>query len=69
MYRLMSRRSGSLPAYLAADRLSQVLDMDMPYTRQWFHHDVVSDPGAYNRLMTVEYLYQHYNAGNAENPV
>ncbi|MDX1580808.1 MAG: hypothetical protein R3360_04195 [Alphaproteobacteria bacterium] len=55
-HRLRARRPR--PAYLANERLSQVMDTDFPYMRQLFRLENIRDWTVFNRVATLELLAQ-----------
>jgi len=61
-YRLRFARRRAFPAYLAPSHLACFMDMEMPYMRRFFHLERLHDPDVFNRVATLEYLFQRYNA-------
>ncbi|GAB4391153.1 MAG: hypothetical protein Tsb0032_01660 [Kiloniellaceae bacterium] len=64
-YRLQQGRPGPRPDYLAPDRLARVMAPDFPYLRKLFDLERVADAEAFNRIATLEFLAQRYNAREA----
>lgn len=61
-YRLRFARRRHFPPYLATHRLAQFLDAEMPYMRRFFRTERLHDPDVFNRVATMEYVFQRYNA-------
>src|SRR5512138_375695 len=61
-YRLRFARRQPFPSYLTRPHLARFMDVDMPYMRRFFHPQRLHDPDVYNRVATMEYLFQRYNA-------
>ena len=61
-YRLRFARPTSFPPYLSADHLARFMDVRLPFMRRFFRAARLHDPDAYNRIATMEYLFQRYNA-------
>ena len=57
-YRIKHRSAAPRPYYLGADHLKTVLDMDFPYMRRLFHMDKINDVDVFNRVATMEYVFQ-----------
>ncbi|TCO80236.1 asparagine synthase (glutamine-hydrolysing) [Plasticicumulans lactativorans] len=58
-YRLQyAHRRGERPAYLRDERLRQVMDPTLPVMRAFFRPEHVHDADAYNRIATMDYLFQ-----------
>lgn len=62
-YRLRFARSQPLPPYLARGALKRLMDPSMPYMRRYFRPERLHDPDAFNRVATMEYIFQRYAAG------
>ena len=59
MFRLKSRRQmPSRPTYLGQAFLDRVMEPGFPRMGALFHADKLTDTGQFNRLCTVEYLFQ-----------
>lgn len=61
-YRLRFSRPQPRPDFLSTEKLGQCLDVKLPYTRRYFHADRIHDPDAFNRVVTMEYIFQKYDA-------
>lgn len=61
-YRLRFARPRPLPPYLAPSRLAEVMDSSMPYMHRYFHPERLHDDDAFNRVATMEFIFQKYNA-------
>ncbi len=61
-YRLRFARRMAFPPYLGQQHLARFMDTEMPYMRRFFHPSRLHDPDAFNRVATMEYLFQRYNA-------
>jgi hypothetical protein len=61
-YRLQQGKPGPRPDYLSPDRLAAVMEPDFPYMRALFRPERVADPQAFNRIATLEFLAQRYQA-------
>ena len=61
-YRLKRNKHGPLPVFLSQDYLAHILDTDAPFMRRLFRLNRLTHPAVFNRVMTVEYLCQRYNA-------
>jgi asparagine synthase (glutamine-hydrolysing) len=61
-YRLRFSRPTPFPPYLSADHLARFMDASLPYMRRFFRPERLHDPDAFNRVATMEYLFQRYNA-------
>jgi hypothetical protein len=61
-YRLRFTKPRSLPPFLMRGFLDKLMDGSMPYTRRYFHLERVHDPDAFNRIATMEYIFQKYGA-------
>ncbi|WP_340118782.1 hypothetical protein [Pelagibius sp. 7325] len=64
-YRLQQGKPGILPDYLSPERLAAVMQPGFPYMRALFRMERVADPDAFNRIATLEFLAQRYNAREA----
>ena len=65
-YRFTARPQAEHPYYLAAPYVGAVLDASFPYLRHYFHLDRVRDAHQYNRICTLEYLFQRHSARDSE---
>lgn len=61
-YRLRFAKPRSLPAYLARGHLNKLMDPSMPYMRRYFLPERLHDGDAFNRVATMEYIFQRYGA-------
>jgi hypothetical protein len=61
-YRLRFAKPRPLPPFLTPGCLENLMDASMPYMRRYFHPDRVYDPDAFNRIATMEYIFQRYVA-------
>lgn len=61
-YRLRFAKPQPLPPFLASDSLSKLMDASMPYMHRYFHPERLCDPDAFNRVATMEYIFQRYKA-------
>jgi hypothetical protein len=61
MYRLKTRSPEQRPFYLTDDYLTHTFDIQFPYMQKYFHIDQVFDSAVYNRISTMEYIFQKYN--------
>lgn len=61
-YRLRFAKPQSRPWFLDDAYLASVMDASMPYMRQYFHPARLHDPDAFNRVATMEYIFQRYAA-------
>ena len=59
-YRLKNRRPAPRPYWLGDDYLGRVIDLEFPYARRLFEVARVCDNEQYNRICTLEYLFQRY---------
>ncbi len=63
LYRIKARRLPlQRPAMLADERLASVMDADFPYLSKWFRVKDNPDNAQYNRICTLEYLFQKTSA-------
>lgn len=60
-YRLRFAKPRAFPNYLSADRLSALMDTSFPCMRPYFHPERLHDPNAFNRIATMEYIFQRYS--------
>lgn len=61
-YRLRFAAQQPRPWFLSAANLARVMDGAMPYMRRYFHPSRVHDPDAFNRVATMEHIFQRYAA-------
>ena len=61
-YRLQQRKPGPMPPYLSAAHLAAVMEPGFPYMRALFKPERVADEEAFNRIATLEFLCQRYQA-------
>lgn len=61
-YRLRFARRRLFPPYLTPQHLAPFMDVEMPYMRRFFSPERLHDPDVFNRVATMEYLFQGYNA-------
>ena len=61
-YRLRRKRPESWPPYLSAGHLAAVMEPGFPYMRALFRLERVADEEAFNRIATLEFLCQRYQA-------
>ncbi len=61
-YRLQHRRKSPQPYFLSETYLASVMDSTFPYLRQLFKIERIHDEDAFNRIATIEFLCQQYNA-------
>ena len=61
-YRMRMRlpRSGTMPYFLKQQYIEGTIDQDFPYMSRFFHVREIKDAEQYNRLCTLEYLFQRY---------
>ena len=59
-YRLRFSRPQPRPDFLSTEKLAQLLDVSLPYMQRYFHADRIHDPDAFNRVVTMEYIFQRY---------
>ena len=59
-YRLKHRRPVPRPYWLSDDCVGRVLDLEFPYARQLFDVTRVCDNEQYNRICTLEMLFERY---------
>jgi hypothetical protein len=61
-YRLRFAKPRTLPRYLSRGHLDKLMDASMPYMRRYFHPERLYDADAFNRVATMEYIFQRYGA-------
>jgi asparagine synthase (glutamine-hydrolysing) len=61
-YRLRFANPRPRPSYLGREYLGRLMDCSMPYMRRYFHLDHLHDPNVFNRVATMEYIFQRYGA-------
>ncbi|MBF0428871.1 MAG: hypothetical protein HQL94_08115 [Magnetococcales bacterium] len=61
-YRLHYRNPRPLPFYLTSEWLGRVVDLSFPCMRELFNIEGIHDPDVYNRVATLEYLFQQGGA-------
>lgn len=61
-YRFRFAKPRPRPAYLGPDYLGQLMDPSMPFMRRYFHPQHLHDVDAFNRVATMEYIFQRYGA-------
>jgi asparagine synthase (glutamine-hydrolysing) len=61
-YRLRFAKPQPFPPYLQSDHLARLMDASMPYMRRYFLPERLHDPDAFNRVATMEYIFQRYGA-------
>ncbi len=61
MYRLRTRRPDNRPFYLHDSYLGKAFDLEFPYMRKFFHLDKIYDSQVYNRIATMEFIFQKYS--------
>ena len=61
-YRVRFARRRPFPPYLSLDHLAHFMDARLPYMRRFFRPERLHDPDVFNRVATMEYLFQRYNA-------
>ena len=61
-YRMRTRlsRGGPAPYFLKPQYMGKVIDQDFPFMSRFFRVREVKDAWQYNRLCTLEYLFQRY---------
>ncbi len=60
--KMRSRRGGPVPYYLSEQYIGKTIDQDFPYMSRFFRVHELRDTDQYNRLCTLEYLFQRYSA-------
>ncbi|WP_163834591.1 asparagine synthetase B family protein [Spartinivicinus ruber] len=64
-YRIKHRRQTlQRPYYLTADYLRQLINIEFPYLSQYVHVDKIKDNEQFNRVCTLELLFQRYNVSS-----
>jgi len=61
-YRLRFAAPRARPWFLSDASLARVMDGAMPYMRRYFHPAQIHDPDAFNRVATMEHIFQRYAA-------
>jgi hypothetical protein len=61
-YRLRFARRQPMPAYLDRAYLATFMDASMPFMRRFFILEHLHDPDAFNRVATMEHIFQRYSA-------
>ncbi len=61
-YRLRFAAQQPRPWFLGDASLAQVMDRAMPYMGRYFHPSRIHDPDAFNRVATMEHIFQRYAA-------
>lgn len=61
-YRLRFARPRPRPAFLQRGPLDRLMDTSMPYMRRYFRPECLHDAGAFNRVATMEHIFQRYAA-------
>ena len=59
--RMRSQHSGPMPYYLRQEYIGGTIDQDFPHMSRFFHVRNFKDAEQYNRLCTLEYLFQRYH--------
>ena len=57
-FRFRARPQSEYPYYLQPQYLAPALDASFPYLRRFFHLERVCDAQQFNRICTLEYLFQ-----------
>ncbi len=60
--KMRARRGGPMPYYLSEQHIVKTIDQDFPYMSRFFRVHELRDTDQYNRLCTLEYLFQRYGA-------
>jgi len=60
-YRAKYRRKQAFPSYLETKKLQRVMDTSFPHMSALFHPQKINDPSVYNRVATMEYVFQHWS--------
>lgn len=58
-FRVKNRHPAERPAWLREDYISRVIDPTLPYMRQFFRIERINNLDQYNRILTLETLFQH----------
>ncbi len=61
-YRIRFAKPRPFPPYLERDFLEKLMDPSMPYMQRYFNIERLHDPDAFNRVATMEYVFQTYSA-------
>jgi len=61
-FRLQQGKPGRRPAFLTPEYLARVVESDFPYMRALFRPERIADEEAFNRVATLEFLAQRYQA-------
>lgn len=64
-FRIKHRRAQRFPYYLSERYVGSVLDSRFPYMSRYFHIHEIRNTAQYNRLCTLEYLFQKFNVSEA----
>ena len=59
---MRARRSGLMPYFLSEQYIGKTIDQDFPYMSRFFRVRELKDTEQYNRLCTLEYLFQRHGA-------
>ena len=59
-YRLKNRRARARPYWLSDDYVGRVVDLEFPYARRLFEVARVCDNEQYNRICSLEFLFERY---------
>jgi asparagine synthase (glutamine-hydrolysing) len=65
-YRLRFAKPRPRPAHLARGYLDNLMDASLPFMRRYFHPERLHDADAFNRVATMEYIFQRYTAVESE---
>ncbi|MGF1630374.1 MAG: hypothetical protein ACFCUT_12950 [Kiloniellaceae bacterium] len=61
-YRLQQGKPGPLPPFLSPAHLASVMEPGFPYMRKLFRLERIADEAVFNRIATLEFLAQRYQA-------
>lgn len=61
-FRLQQGKPGPMPDFLSPDHLAAVMEPGFPYMRALFKPERVADEDVFNRILTLEFLAQRYQA-------
>lgn len=61
-YRLQQGKPGPMPPFLSPAHLAAVMEPGFPFMRALFKPERVADEDVFNRIATLEFLAQRYNA-------
>ncbi len=61
-YRLQQGKPDTMPAFLSPAHLAAVMAPGFPYLRALFKPERIADPDVFNRVATLEFLAQRYQA-------